>query len=279
VTENPSELGDKAWGSIPVKVRFDLLSVPALTPTGKFCEATVSQTTTQAAAGVGGASCSIGSVGVGNYVIQFKLLDNSYYKAEVEDQAVTVADPGTGFITGGGWVALDNGQRGNFGFTAKFLTKGNNIQGNSLFIYRTVANLRALGVTQPSLPPNEDRAYNYIVKSNALDGLQTCGVANRTPCSAQLNGRSNIKAVDRLTGIAYNIDASVIGNQQLFELDVTDNGEPGSSPGVGPDIYALRVYTSAGPFLIIGTPAYDPSAISPQPTSLPISGGNIQVRP
>ena len=78
--------------------------------------------------------------------------------------------------------------------------------------------------------------------------------------------------MDRLTGTSYTIDASVIGNQQLFELDVTDNGEPGGNSSAAPDVYALRVYTSSGPFVTVGTPAY------PNPAGS-ISGGNIQVRP
>src|SRR5205823_533102 len=130
--------------------------------------------------------------------------------------------------------------------------------------------------------PNQTRAYNYIIKSNALSGLQTCNLANKLPCAAQLTGKSNITAVDRLTGATYSIDATVIGNQQLFEMDVIDNGEPGSSPGVGPDIYALRVYTSQGTFLPVGGPWTDASGNSispyPNPTSIQISGGNIQVR-
>jgi hypothetical protein len=117
------------------------------------------------------------------------------------------------------------------------------------------------------------RAYNYIVKSNALDGLRTCGVVGKVPCEAQLTGKSNIKAVDRLTGLGYNIDASVIGNQQIFELDVIDKGEPGASSSVAPDIYALRVTAGGSPFLTIGTPTY------PAPTAKLLSGGNIQVRP
>src|SRR5439155_611459 len=107
--------------------------------------------------------------------------------------AVTVADPGTGFITGGGWVTLDDGRKGNFGFTAKTLKSGS-VQGNSLFVYRTLTNLRTVGVTTA---PNDTRSYNFIVKSNALDGLRTCNVVGKLPCDAQLTGKSNVRAVDR----------------------------------------------------------------------------------
>jgi hypothetical protein len=269
VTEDAAELGDKSWSSIPLQVQFQLLDGSANPISGKTCTATVAQTAGQVLTGTGGASCSPGTVGGGTYGVQVTLLTNGYYTSDVGDFTVTVADPGTGFITGGGWVVLPNNDRGNFGFNAKFLKNGQ-IQGNSLFIYRTTANLAAMGVVGA---PAGLRSYNYIVKANALDGLRTCGVLNQIPCAAQLTGKSNIKAIDRQTGLAYNIDSSVIGNQQMFEIDAIDNGEPGSSPGIGPDIYALKVFTSSGPFLTVGTPAY------PGPTAMQISGGNVQVRP
>jgi hypothetical protein len=84
-------------------------------------------------------------------------------------------------------------------------------------------------------------------------------------------------------GLAYPIDASVIGNQQSFEMDVTDNGEPGASSTVTPDIYALKVYTSTGPFLLVGGPwpmlIWTGTTSLPNPTATALSGGNIQVRP
>jgi hypothetical protein len=278
VTEYP-ELGDKAWSTIPLKVQFQLMG-PTMSPIGSPCIVNVTQTTTQAANGTGLATCSFSGLGANNYIVQASLVTNNYYTAEAIDAPVTVADPGTGFITGGGWVVLPGGDKGNFGFTAKFLKNGN-LQGNSLFIYRTTANLGPSGLNVAGAPDGT-RPYNYIIKANALTGLQTCGVANRIPCQAQLSGKSNITAVDRLTGVGYAIDASVIGNQQYFEMDVIDNGEPGSSPTPPVDIYALRVYTNNGNFLTVGGPWPMPLVTGttlPNPTSMAITGGNIQVRP
>ena len=84
-------------------------------------------------------------------------------------------------------------------------------------------------------------------------------------CKATFTGKSNITAVNRATGVAFSLG----GNYQ-FQVDVTDNSEPGSSPGAGPDSYAIRVWdTSTGTYYQLGTPT----------AQLPIDGGNIQVRP
>jgi hypothetical protein len=96
-------------------------------------------------------------------------------------------------------------------------------------------------------------------------------------------GGSNVKAVDRLTGIEYTLSAGYIGNQQQFQVDVTDNGEPGSSrwTNVGPDGYAIKVWTAAGTWYQIGTQRTTfgaTSADAPNGTQLPLNGGNIQVR-
>jgi hypothetical protein len=71
--------------------------------------------------------------------------------------------------------------------------------------------------------------------------------------------------VNRTTGVA----TSLGGNYQ-FQVDVTDNSEPGSSPGAGPDTYAIKVWNST-------TPVYYQLA-TPTAQQL-IDGGNIQVRP
>jgi hypothetical protein len=92
------------------------------------------------------------------------------------------------------------------------------------------------------------RDYNWIIKSNAMAGLtQSC--TNGTPkvCKASFSGKNNITAVDRLTGVAYSFG----GNYQ-FHVDVTDNSEPRSSPGAGPDTYAIKVWSATGPTSSLG---------------------------
>jgi hypothetical protein len=111
--------------------------------------------------------------------------------------------------------------------------------------------------------PNGD--YNWIVKSNAMTQLtQSCSTTQPGICSATFTGKANITAVNRTTGVAYGLG----GNMQ-FQVDVTDNGEPGGGSSATPDTYAIRVYSSAGTYYQLGTPT----------AQLNLVGGNIQVRP
>jgi len=171
--------------------------------------------------GTGSASCSPPYLfGADNYIVKIELLTNGYYTSPVEDQAVTVTIAGTGFTTGGGWFNEPNlGTRSNFGFTVKYLKNGN-IQGNSLYIYRkTLAAAQVInGVTVPA------GQYNWIIKSNAMSGLQQyCTTATPIVCQAQFTGKNNITAVNRSTGVAYSL-----GGNYNFQVDVTDASEPGS---------------------------------------------------
>jgi hypothetical protein len=179
----------------------------------------------------------------------------------------TITIAGTGFTTGGGWLNdASTGDKSNFGFTVKYL-KNANIQGNSLYIYRR-SNVN-LAAEYPSLnlspAPLPNDSYNWIIKSNSMTGLtQSCGTTTPIVCKAEFTGKSTITAVSRTTGVAYSLG----GNNQ-FQVDVTDNSEPGSSPGAGPDTYAIRVWNSGGTTYQLGMPT----------TQQAINGGNIQVRP
>jgi len=83
-------------------------------------------------------------------------------------------------------------------------------------------------------------------------------------CTSTFTGKANITAVNRATGVAYSLG----GNMQ-FQVDVTDNGEPGSSSSTTPDRYAVRVWDITGTYYQLGTPT----------AQLSINGGNIQVKP
>jgi hypothetical protein len=93
---------------------------------------------------------------------------------------------------------------------------------------------------------------------------QTCTTTAPKICKATFTGKSNVTAVNRLTGIAYSL-----GGNRSFQVDVTDASEPGSSPGAGPDSYAIKVWDNTGTYYQFGTPA----------AQIVINGGNIQVRP
>jgi hypothetical protein len=214
--------------------------------------------------GTGSATCTLSNIGADNYMVTLEHLVNPYYSTPVEDVAVTVVLGGTGFTTGGGWLNDPNlGSRSNFGFTVKYLKNGN-VQGNSLYIYRmTVA---PNSVTNPSggyLPAGQ---YNWIIKSNSMGGLtQTCTTTTPTVCAGTFAGKNNITAVNRATGVAYSL-----GGNYNFQVDLTDASEPGSSPGSGPDTYAIRVWdTTTGTYYQLGSST----------AQLAIIGGNIQVKP
>jgi hypothetical protein len=212
--------------------------------------------------GVANGGCPV-TLGVDNYTVKVELLGNGYYVAQVEDVAVTVAYPGTGFTTGGGWLTEPTLKtRSNFGFTVKYLKNGS-VQGNSLYIYRKT--LAANQVANPAggyLPAGD---YNWIIKSNAMDQLnQACTTTTPKICSATFTGKSNVTAVNRLTGVAYSLG----GNRQ-FQVDVKDNGEPGASSSTTPDTYAIKVWDNSGTYYQLGLPT----------SQIALNGGNIQVRP
>jgi hypothetical protein len=224
--------------------------------------------TPSATPGQGTAGCTTSALGADNYVIKIVMGDRvtgvGYYQAPCETPAATITVAGTGFTTGGGWLNETYlGSRSNFGFTVKYL-KNLNIQGNSLYIYRkTVASNTVANPAGGFLPGGD---YNWIIKSNAMSGLtQTC--SNTTPkvCTASFEGKNNITAVNRTTSIAYSL-----GGNYNFHVDVTDNSEPGSSPGAGPDTYTIRVWdNTTGTYYVL--PGF--------PTQTKIDGGNVQVRP
>ncbi len=250
-------LGDKL-GTTSIKFTLYKFTDSTFTTPVATCTGNVTSTV----AGIGSATCQVTGIGADNYVVKLELVANPYYTAPVENVVVTVVLGGTGFTTGGGWVNEPNlNSRSNFGFTVKYLRNAN-IQGNSLYIYRKVfATSQVInGVTLPA------GQYNWIIKSNAMGGLtQSCTTTTPKVCTATFTGKNNITAVNRTTGIAYSL-----GGNYNFQVDVTDAAEPGSSPGAGPDKYAIRVWdTTTGTYYQLGTPA----------AQVVINGGNIQVRP
>ena len=196
-----------------------------------------------------------------NYTVTVTLLDNANYQAEVETASLTISDPGA--TTGGGWLINPSTQyRSNFSFSVKNQKNGNG-QGNNLFIYRAKVDLSAVGA------PAGLRDYNFVVKGNSLSSLQLSTTTN--PKTASFTGKSNITAVDRLTGVAYSLG----GNYQ-YQVDVTDRGEPGSGVA-NPDTYAIRVFDTSGNVIVIGTYSLNSGSFV-NTAQVNIMGGNIQVK-
>jgi hypothetical protein len=207
------------------------------------------------------------------------LLDNGYYTALGDDQTIVVQTLGTGFITGGGWLNEPNlGSKSNFGFTVKRLKNGN-LQGNSNYIYRKTVLANQIAYGTGFLPAGP---YNWQIKSNSWAGgglTSACTTTAPIKCTATFSGKANIKAINRVTGVEYSLG----GNYQ-YQVDIDDYSEPGSSPGAGPDRYAIRVWDpTTGTYYQLGSPrAWNPAQLwnTADPgfgTRLNINGGNNQV--
>jgi hypothetical protein len=199
-----------------------------------------------------------------NYTIKLELVDNNQYAAPIENAVVTVVNPDTGMTTGGGWfIDPVTNARTNVSFTVKY-NRGNsgNAQGNNLLISHEQRDLSAFGA------PAGLREYNIIYKSNVMSALQTS--AATSPKTAMFTGKNNIRAVDRLTGMTYDITGGI--NYQ-FQVDVTDRSESGSS-SEGFDSYAFRVWSVSGNYKVIGT--YGSNGTNTSQVSL--TGGNLQVK-
>jgi hypothetical protein len=249
-------------GSLGARLTSQTLSFSAQPTSGSPVTCTTGNLTVTAP-GVASGTCTLTNVPVDSLTLELSLPTNGYYAANVEDFVLTVTNPGTGFMTGGGWITdPSSGLRDNFGFNVKSAKKG--LSGSSLFIYRRVLTAPETinGITVPA------GAYNWIIKSNAMSTLSmSCNNATPKVCIGSFTGKATLKAVNRTTGVAYGI-----GGNQAFQIDVTDNGEPGASSSTTPDTYGLKVSNSTnGTYYSTGTGA----AI----TQIALKGGNIQVRP
>ena len=250
-------LGDKL-GTTSLSFTVHAASDAGYTTPLATCTGAVSVT----APGAGVASCQV-TLTEGAYLVIVRLVTNGYYTAPMDVSSVAVVAPGTGRTTGGGWLTEPTlTTRSNFGFTVKYLKNGQ-IQGNSLYIYRfSVAADSVVNPTGGFLPAGD---YNWIVKSNDMKALSVkCTTTTPKICSATYTGKATLTAANRVTGTAY-----PIGGNYQFQVDVTDKGEPGSSNTLTPDTYAIRVWSSAGTVYRLGSPT----------AQVPITGGNIQVRP
>jgi hypothetical protein len=213
------------------------------------------------------------------YRVHFELLDNGHYTALSDDVTVVVQTGGTGFVTGGGWLMEPSlGSKSNFGFTVKQLKSGS-LQGNSNYIYRKTVLANQVPYGTGWLPAGP---YNWQIKSNSWSGgglSAACTNVAPIKCTATFAGKANIKAINRVTGVEYSLG----GNYQ-YQVDIDDYSEPGSSPGAGPDKYAIRVWDpTTGTYYQLGSPrTWNPTSLwdptySGYGTRLNINGGNNQV--
>ena len=192
------------------------------------------------------------TIGVNDDAVEFTIdvLVNGYYAGSTSG-VVTVAKPLNEFITGGGYLVLTNsvgtkagdvGSRTNFGFNIKYNKTGKNLQGNVNIIFRRTE--------------SDGILHSYQVKGNAMTSL----TVPPGGIYASYTGKANLTDITNPL-----LPISLAGNLTI-KMDVTDNGEPGST-----DQVAISVFD--GSSLLFGS-SWSGTTVVQQT----IAGGNIQVR-
>jgi hypothetical protein len=177
-----------------------------------------------------------------------------YSNAELDgcsgEALVTVGKPSPDFITGGGFVTLENsmgllagspGTKNNFGFIVKYNRKMTNLQGNLNTIFRRM---------------EDDGMHLYKIKSNVLSSL----AINEN--QATFTGKANIQDITDPLNVG-----DVAGNC-ILQFTLTDNGEPGTA-----DLISITVWKSDGGMWF--TTHWD--GIEYRPAEKLLDGGNLVV--
>ena len=155
---------------------------------------------------------------VGNYYIR---------NSSEDDIIVTVAKPLPNFVTGGGYIVLENpagavagdvGSKNNFGFNVRFNQQGTNLRGKvSTIIRRT----------------EWDGVHTYRIKGNSIKSLAV--IPDDEGGEATINCKASIEDItDPLNPV------SIDGNASL-QINMTDNGEPGDE-----DLIAITIWDKKG---------------------------------
>ncbi len=201
---------------------------------------------------IGTASFEWTEVPTGVYEITVKVL--GYY--ENPDPGcdgyalVTVGQPTPDFITGGGYVTLENsmgliagtpGTKNNFGFVVKYNRRMTNIQGNLNTMIRR---------------DETDGLHFYKVKSTALTSLAI------NSNKATFTGKASIQDLNHPQN-----NGMFTGNN-LLQFTLTDNGEPGTS-----DLISITVWKNDGGLWF--TTLWD--AVAYRPAEQLLDGGNLVV--
>jgi beta-galactosidase len=176
--------------------------------------------------GIGTASATFTSASEASYCVVARLVAglgdgvNAWYTAGNAETAMLVFyEPSGQFATGGGWINDPGGSKGNFGFTARYLKKGQ-VQGHMVYVYR--------GLYQ-------GEQADFIIKSNAINALAFGGASY--PIPATLQGKCSLQ-------INRSSDGSLLFSQgnATFQATVVDSGD---SSGSG-DSFSILVYDQNG---------------------------------
>ena len=150
------------------------------------------------------------------------VVSNYYTRNSSEDNTVvTVYKPTGDFITGGGFIKTPKdaksggtyasdanlGLKTNFGFNVKYNKNGTNLQGNMNIIIRSVQG----GIV-----------HTYQIKANAMTSLGV-DITKAPVLKAVFVSKAN------LTDITNPLSPQSIGGNLSLQVNLTDNGEPGTS--------------------------------------------------
>jgi hypothetical protein len=172
-----------------------------------------------------------------------------YYTDNIstEDVIVTVSQVGTGMITGGGFVVLDQtatgsllpalGSKNNFGFNVKYNKSGTNLQGNINTIVRS---------TSGKVYQIKGNQMATLGVSQLVGGKWVAGCANgattTSPCQATFTGKANIQDVTNPNALPLPVDGT--GGSTLYAV-MTDYGT-GNTGSTFVDSIAFTVTGSSG---------------------------------
>jgi hypothetical protein len=187
---------------------------------------------------------------------------NNYYKSDdnCSDIAsvVTVSVPTSDFITGGGYVILDNnvygkyagdvGTKNNFGFSVKWNKSFSNIQGGGI---NTII---------------RKGSHAYQVKGTKVTALTVIPANGSTPATAGFT--CNAVVNDIVNGVVVTSE----GNCTAI-VEITDVCEPGAGMQASSDLVAITVKDKNG--VVIYSSNWN--AVSKKTDKKPLNGGNLQI--
>jgi hypothetical protein len=196
------------------------------------------------------------SVNIGNLdseTFEIGIIVNNYYarNSTSDNVVVTVSKPLNNFVTGGGFLMLessagtlagDPGTKSNFSVNVKFNPSGNKPKGKVHFLVRRV---EADGIL-----------HTYRIKSNKINSIAIDPQNN----TATINGKCNIQDVTDPNNTIS------LGGNRTFQVNITDNGEPGNS-----DMIGLTVYGNGGGLI------FSSNWSGVQTVEQTLDGGNIKI--
>jgi hypothetical protein len=183
------------------------------------------------------------------------------------------------FITGGGYLVLNNqtagsyagtvGSKTNFGFNVKYNNKGTNLQGRVNTIIRRNGRLY-------QVKANSFTSLGVLYCKADSSGVPTgCTPTPSAPCTYNASSTCPIKATFQAGANMQDVTNPAapisLGGNATIQLDMVDYGEPGSNGPAGPDVMGITVWAKDGSLWY--SSRWDGTKTAPQP----LDGGNLVV--